>query len=305
MRVAILTPDVFEFGDIGGSLLVRADLIRSAITRLIANVEAVEKIPGSEAVRLKEVHLSFAEIQARFEDLVHARLDPLVAVAGAGLVRESIQWVQESLRVATMQQDAAQQRANAVLIALREYSGTSTSPTPPAGGSRPPGDVQSVTPQLDKSFIDKIVELSGANTTYRQELTKQLVEASQDAVKYRTVVQHYQALMDSLSRSSTGTPLPSDEVGRRLDAIVEEAKKTTSQFDALVDEFNRVALRPPAGIYRVEQPIQTETIETFRIRYYAMIVLAVLLLAPVALALACLVNVRVRRLLQDPAPAKG
>jgi hypothetical protein len=238
-------------------------------------------------------------VKARFEDLVQARLDPLVVTAGAGVSRDSIQWVQESLRVATMQRDAAQARADAVLNALQVYSGSTGVAPSNAPQGRSTTDVQTVTPMLDKSFIDKIVELSSANTSYRQGLTTQLVDASVDAVQYKTVVQHYQSLLDTLTRGAVTTPFSPQEVAKRLDDIIAEAKEYTKQFDALYDEYGRVAFRPAAQMYRVEEPMQAEVIQTFSLRNVALIVLAALLLAPILLAIAALVHFRLRELARE------
>lgn len=98
MRVAVLTPRVFDLGSLAEqSLLVRADLIRSALTRVIANVRDVEQLPGAELVRAGADQVSFAQVRARLEDLIQVHLDPLVSVAGRGLGADATHWVEEAL----------------------------------------------------------------------------------------------------------------------------------------------------------------------------------------------------------------
>jgi hypothetical protein len=294
-QVAVLTPAIFDSveQDADQSLLVRADLIRSELTRLITNVTDVERLSGADLVRDPTTHKSLAEVRAQLEDVV-GQLDPLVATAGRGLGQESVRWVEQALASATTRHEAADQHAQAYLSALREYSGTATAPpanAPPT--QRPQSDVQTLMPQIDRTFIDKIVELSADNTKFRQEITREMVDASVEAIDSTAAVAHYQQLLTAL-KADDRVSLTSAEVTSRLGHIVARGTQLAKQFDDLYDEYSRVSLRPGPLMYRIETPVTSVTVRSFTIRTYATIVIAAALVIPILLMIGCLVHYRLR-----------
>jgi hypothetical protein len=272
---------------------VRADLVRSAILRVLDNIELVRKLPGSRAIRMPETGASFAEVQARLDDLVQAWLDPLVATAGRGLGPESVAWVQQALSVAQARHATAQRNVEAYRAALREYSGMSdvvSGKSSAAGSSQGANDVPGMTTTIDQSFIDRIMNLSATNTNFRQELTRDLVDASLLEVQQRTAVEHYSQVLASLQRGASS--LSSEEVTKRLDAIVAEAKRLTAEFGSIYEEFSRVSLRPGPALYRVEQPVVTSTIRAFSRRDLLLLVAGAFFLALVVAGLGCMIRAR-------------
>lgn len=288
LQIALFTPNIFDFSNMPGeSLLVRADLIRSALARALENAQQIRALPGAAAVRVGKDQTSIQQVIAELEDLAKARLDPLVSVAGRGLGRESARWLDEALKTAGLGAKAAEERRVAYLTALREYSGTTPSSTAATvAGARPQGtnDVQT---QLDATFIDKIVALSTVNTAYRQNLTNQMLRAAVDAVQSNAAVERYRQLKDSLS-GGVASDLTLGEVAKKLDAVVEDGKRSVAEMDALYDEFSRVSMRPAGGMYRIEQAAHGQTLASFGLRSYLVIVVGVLFASPVILAAACL-----------------
>ena len=307
VRAAVLSPAVFVLPDATNiSLLVRADLVRAAMVRVIANIREVEMLPGADLVRAGETRVTMAEVRVRLEDLMQARLDPLVGMAGRGLGRESLQWIAQALETATTQLRAAEMRAEAYRQALREYSGVPATPSASsgAGAGRPPSssDVQALTPQIDRTFIEGIVALSATNTSFRQEITRRVIDASIESASRAEVVEHYRGLLTSM-KDAGGTFLPAEEVERRLDTITGEAKETTRLFNEIYGEFSRVAFRAGSALYRVEQPAQVTVLRAFGMRSYLLLVLGVALASPVVLAVACLVLFHLRRFVKSALPA--
>ncbi len=299
IRSAVLSPEVFVLPDASSAaLLVRADLVRAAIVRVIENISQVEKLPGAEMVRAGKVPVTFAEVRLRLEDLMQARLDPLIGIAGRGFGRESLRWVTQALETATTQLRAAESRAEAYRQALREYSGVSSTPTANSGAangrSQSSSDVQALTPQIDRTFIEGIVALSATNTEFRQEITRNVIEASIDTVSRASVVEHYRNLLAAMKDTSSDS-LPADEVGKRLAAITAEAKDATQLFNDIYNEFSRVAFRAGSALYRVEQPAQVTALRAFSMRDFLLLVIGVFLGAPVILAMTCLVLFHLRR----------
>lgn len=275
IQVEVLTPAIMDVG-LGdeASRLLRADLIRTALWRVADNIKAVGEIPGAELVRLGSNRTTFAELGNKIVDLVRSRLEPLVVSAGQSVVRESTAWVMETVASAEREQNAAEGRATAYLSALREYSGAAqtaqanraSAPTTSQGS-----DVQTLTPQVDRTFIDRIVEMSEANTAFRRELTESMVKASVEAVAARDRADYYRRLMQAL-RAPGSASLGPAEVDTRLNDIVAEAKVLVADFNSLYDEFSRVSLRAAASMYQTDKPVTTEVSRNFTSRQLLMFV---------------------------------
>lgn len=307
VRTAVLSPEVFLLPDAANTaLFVRADLVRTAIARVIANITEVEKLPGAELVRVGENRVALAEVRLRLEDLMQARLDPLIGIAGRGLGRESIQWVTQAFETASSQLRAAETRTEAYRQALREYSGVPTAPSASTGSSggraQPSSDVQALTPQIDRTFIEGIVALSETNTAFRQEITRLVIDASLETANRTQLVEHYHGLLASM-KDQSGASLPAEQVSGRLAILTAEAKETTRLFNEIYDEFSRVAFRAGSALYRVEQPTQVTVIRAFSMSRYFILLLGVSLASPVVLALAFLVLFHFRRFVKSGLPA--
>lgn len=288
-RVKVLTPNILDIGSAGKHApFVRANLVWTNIDRIIRNIAEVQALPGAELVRFGEQRVSLAEVRARMEDLQQAHLEALMTSVGAERDRDSVRWVENALAAATSQQQVAQDRARANLDALREYSGVAPPPSPARDdGRRPQGttDVQSLTPQIDRTFIDRLLEMSQDNTTFRQELTRAMVKASLEAVEYESVVTHYQQLLAALKSGSTGSSTA--ELSSRLAEMVAEGKELTRQFGGLYDEWSRAAFRAGPVMYQTERPTTVEVARAYAPTSYVMIIAMVFL---VSLAVAILVT---------------
>ncbi len=293
-RVRVLTPNVLDVAAVGKqSLFVRANLVWTNIDRVIRNIAEVEALPGAELIRFGEQRVSLAEVKARMEDLEHAHLESLMTSVGADRDRDSVRWVEDTLATATSQQQVAQNRARANLDALREYSGAVPQPNPARGESqRPQGaaDVQSLTPQIDRTFIDRILEMAGPNTTFRQELTRAMVKASLDAVEYESVVNHYKQLLATLKSGGSGSSAA--ELGSRLNEIVTEGKDLTRQFNGLYEEWSRTAFRAGPALYRTEKPGAVEVVRSFTLATYATTIALVFFVSLTLAVLGALVHTR-------------
>jgi hypothetical protein len=187
----------------------------------------------------------------------------------------------------------AQDRARANLDALREYSGAVPQPNTPRGES-PRGqgaaDVQSLTPQIDRTFIDRILEMSAPNTVFRQELTRAMVRATLEAVEYESIVNHYKQLFARLK--SDGGGASTTDLDARLSEIVSGGKDLTRQFNGVYDEWSRVSLRAGPSMYRTEKPAAVDVVRPFELATYATAIALVFFVIPFLAVLAALVHTR-------------
>jgi hypothetical protein len=293
-RVRILAPSALDVATVGKqSLFVRANLVWTNMDRVIRNIGEVEALPGAELVRFGEQRDSLAGVKARMEDLQHAHLESLMTSVGAERDRDSVRWVEDALANATSRQQVAQNRARASLDALREYSGVAPLPMPQRGEpQRPQGgaDVQSLTPQIDRTFVDRILEMSAPNAAFRQELTRAMVKASLEAVEFESVVNHYQQLLSALKRGGSASSIT--ELGSRLDEIVVEGKELTRRFNGLYEEWSRVSFRAGPELYRTERPGAVNVIRPYSLRSYAAVIALAFFVTLTFAVLAALVHTR-------------
>jgi hypothetical protein len=265
-QVEVFTPAMLDVNVSGsGGLLLKADLLRTALQRIIQNIDTVGKLPGAVLIRLGPNKLTFAEVKGKLIDLVNSRLDPWVMTSGRSMVRESSLWVIETVAAAKRAQDAAMQMVNGYRQALQEFSGDA-GPVGTGRGASSPGGTGSPRPVgqgnegVDSSFIDRIVQLSEANSHYRQKLTDAMVAAQLDAVKEGQRASYYERLLQM-----AGRPGPEEELDLegRLTEIVVEGKRLTAEFGKLYEEFSRVALRSSGALYETRKPVTIETTQQF------------------------------------------
>lgn len=277
LHVPLLTPGMLDvdFRE-GSSLMIQADLVRTRLARLIANIAQVETNAGAAQIRLTEGGVTMAEVRTKLEDLVKARLEPLVVAIGRSIGASPTGWAEEALSSARREQAAAEGKAGAYLAALREYSGQPQAGPVETRGATTPGEVQTLAPQIDRTFIDRILEMSQANTAFRQRLTEEMVKADVGAMESRAKTAYYEHLVDALRRPGAGTSVP--EVEARLREIVQESKMLAQQFLALSDQFAKHSLRVGPAIYEVQAPVQVATYRPFTPRAFLAVMFVTLLL---------------------------
>jgi hypothetical protein len=276
LQVEVLTPTMLDVGQGRETTrLLRADLLRTALLRIVANVRDVQALPGAALVRFGPTRATFLEVQNKLVDLSRSRLEPLVVDAGRSMIRESTSWIEETVESAEREERSAASKARAYRDALQQYSGQvsmsaegrASITTPRATSS----DVQTLAPQIDRTFIESIVEMSEPNIVFRRELTEKMVGATIAAVGAEERASYYRRLLQSL-KSGGGVTLGSDEIDARLADIVAEAKALTAQFNQLYDEFSRVSLRASAAMYQIDKPMTTQVSRNFSARDLVMLV---------------------------------
>jgi len=289
-RVPVLGESVFNTSkNQDPSLLVQADLVRSAIDRVILSIAALQSEPGSDLIRVGEERLGLLEVRLRLEDLRQTRLDPLISNAGRGLGRASIQYVQQALDGATIRLTEAEKHAETYRQALREYVGTTPVQAASTSGAQAPrsGDVQMLAPQIDRTFIDGILDLSSENTAFRQELTRNSITYALEAATRAAAVEHYRRLLESMAAPADSSLSP-EVVRKALADIVVEAREATRQFNLLYEEYSKVTFRPGPYLFRLTEPATVTMLRSFDVRDLGALVLGTLVAAPILLGALCL-----------------
>lgn len=264
IQINVLTPAVFDVTmPMQDARLIRADLVRTAIRRVMQMITQVGAVPGAELVRLNNVNI--AEIRARMGDLNSAWMEPLVMASAVGGGRDAAAWVENALATARRAETTARARSEEYRRMLAEFSGLSgavgTGPTGPKADSGP-SDVQALSPQFDRTFVDRILEMSESYVEYRKELTTSAVTSGVDAVGASDTVAYYERLLAAI-RQPTAPQFTKEEIDARIEAVVSEAKALTGKFNELYQEISRVMFRPTSGLYQVLQPVNVQTVKAF------------------------------------------
>jgi hypothetical protein len=300
---AMLTPAIVDYVTaLEPPLLVRAELVRLAVVRLISNIMEVEEQPGAQLISLPRTGSTLRQIRFRLSDIVQSMIDPLVA-GMAPFPPDAEQWIQASLQRAVADLKAAEDKANAYRSALREYSGRAA---PAADGqafatpSQNSRDAQPLTPQIDGTFVDRLIQMSSMsseNVIFRQDLTRELVRASLEVSTRGILAAHYRQLLSTNARPAGPTTSAATE--QRLTAIAALVKDLTKEFEELYAEFSRVSLRAGSSLYRVESPIVSQQLRAFGPRDAGLAILVAMIAAPLAMCVIILGMFFWRRLLQS------
>lgn len=290
LRIDVPTPAMLDVdGELDTAPVVRADLVRSAILRIVANVEKLEQTPGAHLIRVGPDGLGLTEVRNKLTDLVHSRLEPLAIAARTSA---SAEWAKNMVAAAERDQHAGTARAASYQSALRDYSTTVTGQ--PTGSAPPPrtpaktSEEAGLSPQVF-AFMQRMTDLSAPNQKFRQELTRSMLDATADAIAAEQRASYYRGLL-----TPGGATVSEAEFNRQLNAIVKEGKALTQRVDDLYAEFSRVALRPEAGMYRTVTPVTNEVSRPFSTRQALFIVLAAFFASLIAVVAYVLVRDRLR-----------
>jgi hypothetical protein len=256
-HIAMVRPTIFDETDLGHPRIIRLDRIRSSIQRALQTLDRISELPGAQSVRSAgSTAMTLPEIRGRLVDLRVGVLEPLIAMEARG----SNQWLQEARHTARRQKEAAEIRAGAYRTALREFSGSPQALSAANAQERPrigsaatgQGSEQALIPQLDSSFIDRIVQLSTQTSEFRQELTERMVEAEVEAITFRSDEAYYNQVLQGGPAPAAGS-VPIDA---QLDAAIKEGRRLVGEMNAVYEELNRVGLRPAAALYAASSGVR-------------------------------------------------
>lgn len=276
IQVSVLSPSIMDVGEGLGSLhFLRADLLRTSLLRILVNVEEVLRLPGSDVVRVESDAGGFAEIHAKLTDLVESIVAPLVITAGRSMSTEAVAFITEHILTAERAQTAAEGQSAAYRDALREYSGVALSADADRASAQlantSSSDMQTLQPQIDRTFIDRIVDMSEGSTTFRQELTEEMVDRTVLAVDSEARANYYRQLLSSMTGGRQGQIADAD-LEARLNQVADQGKQLISQFNELYLEFSQVSLRTASALYQTDSPVFTQILRTFTMRTYVLLV---------------------------------
>ena len=294
--------------------IVRVDILRGQVNRVVANLGDLELLPGANVMRVGENRISLPEIRVNLEDLITYRLEPLAQYIWAnGLSRDSevvglyLQGRQFQIALDLQEADG---RGNVLEDSLRVYVEQAGTPAPGSGvgdggGSATGAPVAGVTaliPQIGDSFLDRIMAMGGEteDIQYRQELTNRIIDARQQAVNLQREAAYYERMHESMQRAlNEGGEVPNVDVVREVETrfteIYAAVVEALEQSEAIYTEVSAQNLNPQTNLFRITSPFSSTTLHAVTLQTLGLTGLWVLTLSFMVVPLACLMHYHFRR----------
>jgi hypothetical protein len=268
MSIPVVTPTMVAAAD-DDSLhpLLRLDGLRSVILEVGAVLDAVLAMPTSATVQVEGSPATFLELRVALERLKW-RVDSLMMRVGAGSPREEVvRWAQDMAESTQRDLEGFRGREAAYKMALREFSGDIG--TARAGGITGTGigtlgesaQLSPITPQLDQSFVERLIQMSVFSHPLREQLAMRLTEAALASQSLLPKALFYQSLAGAVLVS--GSQMPAALLDADLKANMATATALIARLAVLRAEHNAVAYRPAASMFALESPVMTQVEREF------------------------------------------
>ena len=251
---------------------IQLDRIRLTINRVLANLDLLETIPGARLVRVGDKQVSLGELQAALHDDQAFELREITSIIFSfGLFREPVfteAYLKEQLFRLDLQRKEILSRNDGMQEVLANYStgrsgtasATPTSSTGNQGGS-------GLMPQLSDGFLDRIITMSGqgADTQFRQEISRQIIQNEKDMYAIESDRQVYQRSLDALARGNVATTISGTNVKNVVDekvaALIAKLRGSLQNVALLHTELSSRNLQP-SQVYTIVVPLQQERVST-------------------------------------------
>jgi len=308
-EVSIVSPEAFLHGlERSGDAIVTTQIFRSKVTRVISDIDALLVIPGAELVRTKQDRASLSEIRMRLEEMLRFRVEPLIAVvrsAGDHTQPGTLRFLEAQLAYDQLVLKQKQQYRDAVRDALTAYSmdqnGSTARDTAIAGAGRTtvtlPGTSGTVMPQLNESFIDRLVALTtqASDAQYRQRLVQDFRHAQEATVPVQIAVLYDVQILDDIRRGHSGpaSPESTQSVQQELTDLAGEGRSLVADVNEIYKALSE-HLNPSRTLYSLTTPAVTTTERSQDLSKLLVTGTLLLLISLPVVLIACLVHARVR-----------
>jgi hypothetical protein len=299
LSASILQRDMLDQED----YLVAIDILRSKTSRVLATIDEIAKLPGAKTIRVGEARVTLAEVRAGLEDVVRFKLEPLLGlIRSEGITKNSralLLYANNQLFQLRQEQQESATRVQALQASVREFSaqgglvaGDTRAGTAGSAGSTGGG---AVTPQLDQSFLDRIMGLSTAKDEfeYKREITDRIITESERMAARGREAAYYEDLAREL-KTSTGRPVGSPDmvtlIRNRSAEAVNEIVKGIEQTALIYRELSTLNLSPTTTVFAVTEPFTQRSHPSLTFRTVALYLVLVLMLTLVVAPIGCLVH---------------
>lgn len=306
--MAILSPDMLN-----GTAAERNDpmiallVLRLNISRILANVEEMEDVPGATLIRTPSQKMSLLELRLRLDDMLRFRVEPLLAdIRNGGLIRNPAamgQFLENQITYDELRLRELQQRSEAIRTAFSVYTNSglngsetqSAATTPPAGG-RESKNGETITPIVNDSFLDRLVAMSNQaeEIKYRQKMADDYQRSIMAAIPVQQAVEYDKQLLDLVRHAPAASrSVVAEDVGNEVEKIRNESRGLVAQLNE-IDQILSRTINPASQIYSVTQAPTATIQRTGDLRRSALGLVLVLLLTLPVTVIICLLHNRVR-----------
>jgi hypothetical protein len=296
--ISILSSGTFKDGAVEGfDYIIALDLIRARINRVVENIDQLLELPGAKVLRTEAEQASLEELRVRLLDAQRFRIRPLVGMLNAKGISTSPgpsrEFIETQLRFTELETMEARARVETIRNALQTYVAERQSR--PGEMTISPGS-GSVSPQIDESFLDRLVQLTGdaRDLNYRQEMVDELREEAMKAVPLEAEARYYRTLLDSF-RGSLRTPTAAEKeaIEAQISAILAEAVRTTDQVNEIYRALSE-DLNPSTVLYSATAPVSFSTERSVSTRMLLLMGILLLLVALPVVVIVVLIRDRMQ-----------
>lgn len=303
-RVPMITANIFAEDPLQDELVISIVWLRARINDVIFNIRRMGTLPGAELARTERSNVSLAELELLLSEMLRMEVEPLIARAiQAGTMRNpsatlSTLLAQREFDLRQLQQ--ATRRTEILRAALNDYASdqppqrTAEDSESPTKGI-PAGKGSDVIPQLDQTFLDRLVQMATDSTDreYRRRAADEIRNASLDTLPLYAAVAFDEQLI-ALAKSSPGSRTD-PQTQAALQSRFDSARKRTLQAVSDINELHRLLsrnLQPSAQLYTVTGPVSSTTERTMSLSRIALGGLITFLVAIPLLCAAALLHAR-------------
>lgn len=299
---AVLSPSILD-DEPNPNPVVTIRILIKKLAQVLDNIGEIGKLPSASLSRTTD-HMSLAEIKIKIEDLIRFRLEPMVPLARATLVANepyTIRFAQTQLaydqRKLQSYQDQVDAIRNAIAVYTNQRSVSVEAPTTtPASNGNAKGPGETVMPQLNDTFIDRLAQLlnQSADVQYRQRMVNEMRAVLTDMTPVQEAVRYDQELLHEVM-----TPAPQAQVNQTDLRI--QINQTRDEGKRLVAKANEIYtiishnLNPETYLYTVTEPPHATILRSITIGRLAVIGLLIILVTLPVVVVFCFIHNRIRQ----------
>jgi hypothetical protein len=281
---------------------VAIDIMRAKTARVLSTLAEMEKLPGAKAIRVGEDRVTVAEVRAGLEDVVRFKLEPLMGlIRSEGITKNSgtlSVYATNQLFQLRQEQLQAAARVQALQASVREFStqrGMSAGDAGTGATGQPGNPGGTITPQLDQTFLDRLMNLSIAKDEfeYRRKITDRIITETDVVASRAREAAYYDDLAKEL-RTSRGRTVGSPETvafiktrsAQAFDEIVRGIEKTA----LIYKDLSALNLNPSSTVFAITGPFTQQTVRPVALRTVGLYLVLVLMLAFTLVPIGCLIH---------------
>jgi hypothetical protein len=261
-RVHVLSPEVVASAGSGTNPVIDAIMLRDKVQRLRENVEALRALPAADVARSQE-GLSLADLTLSLDDVVRYRLDPLINRVAASTLDDRTETVRfleaqlahdERILAFQTQRVAAIQHTVGLFTNPGQSGKAETATAPPPTRDRA-SDTEGLMPQLNDTFIDRIIEMTGrsADVEYRRRLAEEYRLESLKLAPMQLAVSYDRSMLDLLRGGSRQGGIDAPAASQAIAASRQEARNIALKIREIHKAVSR-ALNPSTELITVQAP---------------------------------------------------